>query len=900
MTKSTIAAEEAARETFAESTLQHFERVSALAERELAQGPPAGAGAFASVNSFTSDAVDNLTTIGRDERENWSRLRSEPAIARLLVRDEEDHEQTIYITRGSTPSSAPNNPKIASYRSPLGRLATLPAGSEEEIWLPGGAKAFLIVETAGLRPIEGQHGWDAKDSVWAREGSIPLTIPSLRRLLESRNLPAEAEDLLDSFLRGDGLEEFVIQGIRRTVIDRMGLRDRTTLDRYQDEIFRLPLSTHLAILGPPGSGKTTTLIKRLGQKLDWAHLDIDEREAVQRSRAGERHHARSWLMLTPSELLRLYVKEAFAREQIPAPDEHIRTWDDQRRELGRERLGILKTHTGGGFVMREDLDSIRAETIEKLIPWYEDFDAWQVAEFRRDLAVHADRLATSGDPQTRRLGQVLRAHAEDPATTLDPSTLVDMLDASASAKSQTEQLREKIKHRLRGALTEEARRDSSLLVNLMEFISTLSNNKDIEEDLDDPEVDDDEATTPSANNRERAFAAYGKAVRARARLLVTGRNVGKKSRDGRILEWLGTRIPSEEDLRDIGGLVSVLDSLRPFENPVRRYLNRIPHRYRGFRRQRQADGLWYTETLPPVGDLHPLEVDLIILAMLRAGSAMLADRRIRHMVDEPRYGTLQAIREMRRNQIVVDEATDFSPVQLACMAEMSDPAIGAFVACGDFNQRLTLWGSRSSADLEWAIPEIDVRSITVTYRHSRQLNDFAQRIIELDGGVASPSRLPEHLISEGHDPVMGVFLQDGALADWLAQRIGEIQVLEKGVLPSIAVLMNGEKKLGALSDMLNERLREQTIKCVACPGGRVKGLDNEVRVFDVRYIKGLEFEAVFFVDIDELLRDNEDLFQRYLYVGATRAATYLGLTCHHEKISPKIHQIRDLCSESWL
>jgi DNA helicase IV len=52
-----------------------------------------------------------------------------------------------------------------------------------------------------------------------------------------------------------------------------------------------------------------------------------------------------------------------------------------------------------------------------------------------------------------------------------------------------------------------------------------------------------------------------------------------------------------------------------------------------------------------------------------------------------------------------------------------------------------------------------------------------------------------------------------------------------------------------------------------------------VRVFAVEYIKGLEFEAVFFVGVDHLAQVHADLYDKYLYVGTTRAATYLGFTC---------------------
>jgi DNA helicase IV len=57
------------------------------------------------------------------------------------------------------------------------------------------------------------------------------------------------------------------------------------------------------------------------------------------------------------------------------------------------------------------------------------------------------------------------------------------------------------------------------------------------------------------------------------------------------------------------------------------------------------------------------------------------------------------------------------------------------------------------------------------------------------------------------------------------------------------------------------------------------GDTSEVRVFDIQHIKGLEFEAVFFIGVDRLAERIPDLFLRFLYVGVTRAATYLGLTC---------------------
>ena len=82
------------------------------------------------------------------------------------------------------------------------------------------------------------------------------------------------------------------------------------------------------------------------------------------------------------------------------------------------------------------------------------------------------------------------------------------------------------------------------------------------------------------------------------------------------------------------------------------------------------------------------------------------------------------------------------------------------------------------------------------------------------------------------------------------------------------------------------------------PNGQVMGLESDVRIFDVQHIKGLEFEAVFFVGIDRLAQNYPDVFDKYLYVGATRAATYLGLTCNLE-LPPGVAALEDLFDEDW-
>ena len=153
----------------------------------------------------------------------------------------------------------------------------------------------------------------------------------------------------------------------------------------------------------------------------------------------------------------------------------------------------------------------------------------------------------------------------------------------------------------------------------------------------------------------------------------------------------------------------------------------MPLRYRRFRRQRRAEGKWYSDVTFDPGDLNPLEIDAILLGLLLAGKALVDDRGLEEIQDRFRSSTVDTVRSLFRTQILVDEATDFSPIQLACMAQLADPSTNSLLVCGDFNQRITAWGSRSTDDLRWVAPNLRTEEILVSYRHSRQLNDLARK-----------------------------------------------------------------------------------------------------------------------------------------------------------------------------
>ena len=883
-------------EQVAGEALTQLDSIATAAKRNLHDGRTLGSDALASVNTMTSSsAIQKLDQISQANRESYQILAAEPAIARVVVVDEEGGERTYYICRTSPVSGIPN---LASYRAPVGRLASLAIGTE--FTLPNGT-VVEVVERAQLRPTALAGGWDSHNTVVEAEHFGPLTIESLRALLTEAVGEEATEDLLGQLLAEETVRANVIDGVRRSVITKMGLRDQPVLDQYQDEIFRLPLDKRLLILGPPGTGKTTTLIRRLGQKLDTAFLEEGEQRLVEMvATAQGTAHANSWLMFTPTELLKQYLKEAFAREGVPASDLRIRTWQDYRRELARNAFGVLRTALGGGtFVLKDSLPSLNAEALDRPIQWFDDFNTWQRKAYVQELHEAANMLREAKVPEVPSLGDRLHNILTQASDGASASTFGSLAAELPKVQALVASLKDASDGKIKAALNLQLNRNLGFLDELARFIDGLQQVQATDADeQDELDADEEEDTTAPRTGRAAALTAYMQAVRAQARAAASKRAVSKTSRNGKIIEWLADRGLTETDRADVGASLLVQTSARRFVNPVKRYLDGIPRRYRAFRRERQQAGSWYCNEGFEARDIHPLELDIVLLAILRAAGDLISRPNVQRDIDSPAWSSLQPILGHYRNQVLVDEATDFSPIQLACMAALAHPRLRSFFACGDFNQRLTTWGARSADEMKWVFADFDIKEITVSYRQSKQLNDLARAMIRAVGGTEQNVSLPAHVDSGGVAPALLEHATETAIVvSWLADRIREIERFV-GQLPSTAIFVNAEDDVAPVAEALNAALSEHNIQVIACREGQAVGQESNVRVFDIQHIKGLEFEAVFFVGIDQLAALHPALFDKYLYVGTTRAATYLGVTCDGT-LPPAIESLRAHFGLDW-
>lgn len=875
--------------------LDALESVEKAARGKLRASSPSVSGdVFAGGSNTVVDgdrAIAALASIRTDVREHLARLMREPFVARVKVEwyDSDPPEaQTLYISRASAVGLAKAIPdaELATYAAPLGRVAEFEPGEFVALRLGGRERELRILERVQLRPEQKDGAWDALDDHFEFL-RWQVAIESIRRFLqELGRLPAELskDDILGAILRGAARAELVRQRARRKVVDRIALRDQPILDQYQGEVFRMPLDRQLFLFGPPGSGKTTTLVRRVAQKRTPGALTEEEEATIGSLGIGEALvRDDSWAMFSPTELLKLYLRDAFNREGVPAADlRNLRTWEKERLDLARNALRILRSAESGRFQLDESMDPFLDSSSGALSSFHDEVAAVVEESVLNNCNDAIQKLLEDDDEAVRtavaRLQKALGVSG--PLSFREVSALLDRTELREQLSRLSGIIKDQLNHLGNGLLGRHK--------GLLDEIEALPGLVDVQED-DDEDVEEEgeegDAARPSDDRRAVAAKVLLAALRAQARASAQGRSRAG-GRAGRVADLLGDRLPTREQLTALGKRILTRRRLRSVANAARELVLGVPKIYARLRREALREGrIFRPEAAPAFSSnrISPHETDALILIILRNARRLLQHGDGSRLKLPTAHDWLESIKSRYLIQVFVDEATDLSAVQLACTVELTHPGLRSWFAGGDVRQRITQHGVQSISELDWLNRvtgvAIEPREISVGYRQTKRLRELAEALSRLDDAagvtITPPSGGAEDVEAW---PLIGEGLSGDSLAAWLAHRIAEVEQTI-GRLPSIAVFVDGESRIDPLVESTQGLLAERNIRIVACKDGRVVGDALEVRVFDVRHIKGLEFEAVFFVGVDRLAEEIPDLFHRFVYVGVTRAATYLGVTC---------------------
>jgi hypothetical protein len=271
------------------------------------------------------------------------------------------------------------------------------------------------------------------------------------------------------------------------------------------------------------------------------------------------------------------------------------------------------------------------------------------------------------------------------------------------------------------------------------------------------------------------------------------------------------------------------------------------------------------------------EIDILIYAMLRFAGKIFQERKD-FLRNDTSFDLLENIKEQYRTQIVVDEAADFSAVQLGCMYQLAHPEFKSVSFAGDLMQRVTQSGLTDWSECEFISDSLKKQELIISYRQTPILLKIAGKLYENVIGQKPPFHSNNVDDNQDPRPLKYKVEHNENLGEWIAGRVQEIYEINGSKLPSIAIFVPEENDIDPTCQIIEEKLNEISIDVEKCKEGKVLGTDSKVRIFSVEYIKGLEFEGVFFLGIDAIHDKSPNLLDKYLYVGLTRATTFLGVT----------------------
>lgn len=792
----------------------------------------------------------------------------------------------------------------------LGERVHLPVGLQRQ-WGAANAKV-----TSHAHYVPKRDG-DAINGSLYIEPEAPLNYVSLRAFVDELNeLIGELEVVPDPAI-GIGAIEALIEERRRHieafrearrvrirhVITSAALRNQPKLDSAQLQVKQLQiLDGQVIIHGGPGTGKTTALLDRITLLTERA--TIREHVPGLSDAALDRltDPATAYLFFTPNELLLHYLKEAMNKKGLLADADKLTTWRRYRDHLAHQ-MGLLTADTDKSRFVK-DRTAFRTESRTFDV----QPDEWQAfisilcetfSEFvsRRHRRVFKIDANASSEPELIRKVQDRLVEAGNASSLSELIRIFQSLydrngeAATAAHREGVDRLRI-LGTRLHANIVADRRVHKRLVAALVELQSDPSDAED-GDGVDDQESLDasQEASNEAGNEHIELINSLARSLLRKLALRRGLEGVRLTKREQIMFDHV--RVWIDEDAVEALTPALLTSLVRPAcAGPDRNVVAQVGLFYLWLRRTHFAGRLKpflhpdlrarLDESKTPKGKrIGPDELDLVLLLQLWLLRLRRATPSLRRSVAS---NLSEVFDSSLREVIAIDEATDFSAIQLACMAMSANPEYDCVTLCGDLMQRMTDYGLREWEEYESVAKQVGLKpvhraSLRVSYRQSHGLLAVTNRLYEATTGSEAPTRSPYPPSEHDPPPLLHVGIDLGDCADWIAQRVVEIRRSYDDHIPTIAILVPDEASVNTVAQAVEEAPSlGPNVEIDPCPNGRVLGEGSSVRVFNVEHIKGIEFEAAFFHDMGAIAGRFPQLAEKLLYVGLSRASLYLGIT----------------------
>jgi len=673
------------------------------------------------------------------------------------------------------------------------------------------------------------------------------------------------------------------------------LRHQPILDPWQEEIKRSHIfNATIAIDGGPGTGKTTSLIQRIKFLIDKVAM-ADYLPNLTKEKKDKLFNEQSnWVFFSPNELLKLFLKNNMTSEGLIADDKRVLVWEDYKGVIIK-KYKLLNSETQNPFLIlrkykQVDILPSDKKSLKKILDSFENF----YLEFhnnRLKKLVEIDLESFIWKDRGLSIQNFIKRQEKDYSIEGLIRLYFNIQDNfSEEVKVISKEFNDLLKNataKILSSIEEKPEVNNTFYVLIEKW--TKDNNQE-GQDIDDDD-DNDILLDDSTSIRAQLFSNIRSLIRKKA-LRVYDKTVKLSKKDKDLAEMIDTVIDIKS-LASYDKIGQLAYFAKYYERSVKgiasNLISEIPTLYKKFRKEEFSNqkNKWDYKILEHIllkeesknKRIHSNEQSFLIhfindIIKKSYKVSKSKSKKINHP-----YFT--AFNEVSRPVIGVDEATDFHLIDLLAIHSLSDYEISSVTYSGDIMQRLTSGGIRNWDEMKSFVKNFEEKKLMVSYRQSPTLLDVASTIYNKATG--NEAEYISFMDKDEKEPKPLYFIDNDEeeRIDWISKRILEIYKAYGNSIPSIAIFLSEEEKIEGFAHKLGEidRLADVDIKVKASNNGRVLGDANTVRVFSIQHIKGLEFEAVFFHNINEVFNaTSKELVLKNLYVGLSRASFYLGVT----------------------
>jgi len=676
--------------------------------------------------------------------------------------------------------------------------------------------------------------------------------------------------------------------------------------------------TTLIIEGGPGTGKSTTMIHRLAYLTDVYAIDEDEKNKISRFHLNPQQRKqlrkaidsnRDWMFFSPSKLLKEYLAEAMRKEGLKNVSQKVWNWKEYLELILQENYHILGGETLNAPFKVCNLTGTLFYQGSEIINEFTEYYLGQL----RDIKTSLPKIEFEGNVYAwTSIAQNIEKRFEDSAN----YNIAQFVSLFLSLESVYGNDCKSLLRDKNDAIKNMAQEICALLNENIEVKSNIEDIFDLtaESDEDIDEIVDGDLTTSEAKAEEKpsnGILAWFKSFGSNKSVDEEKESIYNEKLLNEIQKWLKIfcysrvnidvqlsdehQIITEEllpvmgdrfdaQIKKIGELI-VFEQYAQYTRGVKAImLNGIPAKYKKFRshlikskfsgcdlkmlrdimQRKQGKELHHQEQSLLLGFINTL------VKQIKAAT-----------VSEIRHTYIDAYEEVSRPIIGVDEATDFSSCDIYAMQSLLARDFYSMTLCGDMMQRMTSYGIKSWEEIDDIVSNPKVEKLETSYRQSKKLLEVARQLY-VDTLNDNPSYKAFMKSNKVPEALVYVSESEFSKIEWISKRISEVYRAYGEQLPSIAIFVNDLGYIPRFIENINNTdfFAKTGIKVLDGTSEAKRTTEAHICVYPIDTVKGMEFDVVFFHNIDN--SSDVEMLKRYIYVGVSRAAFFLGITLSEE------------------